>query len=116
MRKNPPGRKRVLEEEENFFSENWKIFGKDLKHIFQQLRLPEHLTKDLKASKEGSLEDGEVAQVLENLRGLLEDGHHFLLPSFFELLIFLTKTDRKFGLLFRTFGNDFGLVNQKLEQ
>lgn len=113
-KKNQFARKKVSQQENDFFEENGKIFGKDLKHIMQKLRLPEHLAADLQAACARNAESDEVAEVLRSLRGLYEDGLHFVLPSFFELLIFLSAHNLKFGLLFRTFGNDANLVLQEL--
>jgi len=43
---------------------------------------------------------------IDRLPEVLQSGSHFILPSFFRLLIHLQETGREFHLVFRTFGED----------
>lgn len=109
-------RQQVLEQEHNFFAENSKCFGKEINKILRSFKIPPHFEESLKSCEHPVDDDPNMRGVLCNLKSLFDDGNFFVLPSFYQLLIFLQKINKRFVLLFRTFGQDFEMVMRELSQ
>lgn len=105
----------VLNQADNFFIENSKTFNLEIQKILAAFKLPNFYKEAVSSPEKTPISDKKLEQVFENLRHLFADGNSFILPSFYELIFYLQKINKKFSLLIRTFGNDHSTVNQELQ-
>ena len=105
----------VLNQADNLFIENSKTFNLEIQKILAAFKLPNFYKETLSSPEKMQISEKKLDQVLENLRHLFADGNSFILPSFYELIFYLQKINKKFSLLIRTFGIDHSTVNQELQ-
>lgn len=86
--------------------------------LLEQLRMPKASSSQLKQNftelgQPGESVRGVYVELLQRLKlpsgissAIAAEGHHFILPSFFKLLLHLEQQRRDYRLVFRTFGND----------